>query len=121
MRCIIAGSRGITSQAVVETAIRASGWRDKITVVVSGTARGVDAEGEAWADRNARDVVRYPADWEMHGRAAGLIRNREMAKNADALIAVWDGESRGTKNMIYEARERGLEVYVYRVSAEVKP
>ena len=38
-----------------------------------------------------------------------------MAENADALLAIWDGESRGTKHMIDTAREKGLEVYVYMV------
>ena len=41
-------------------------------------------------------------DWNKHGKAAGPIRNRQMAEYADCLIAVWDGKSRGTKNMIDE-------------------
>lgn len=60
-------------------------------------------------------VERFPADWDRRGRAAGRIRNREMAKHADALIAVWDGESRGTANMILEAHRAGLKVYVHLV------
>ena len=41
------------------------------------------------------------------------MRNRQMAENADALIAYWDGESRGTKNMIEEAKKRGLKIPIY--------
>ena len=42
------------------------------------------------------------------------MRNRQMAENADALIAYWDGESRGTKNMIDQARKAGAEVKIVR-------
>ena len=49
-----------------------------------------------------------------HGRAAGPIRNKEMANNADALIAFWDGQSRGTRSMINLARKMGLQVAICR-------
>jgi hypothetical protein len=41
-----------------------------------------------------------------------------MAENADALVAIWDGKSRGTANMIQEAEKRGLRVFVYPVYLE---
>ena len=44
----------------------------------------------------------------------GYIRNEEMAKNADALVAFWDGESHGTKHMIELANRYGLKVRVKR-------
>jgi cysteine synthase len=111
---IIAGSRGITDLAVVYEAIKASGFI--ITTVVSGTARGVDRLGEEWAAKHSMygiDVARYPADWDTHGRAAGYIRNTQMADNADALIACWDGASKGTASMIDIAKTKGLRVYVH--------
>ncbi len=113
MRVIIAGSRTITNLATVEAAIKASGWRGSIAEVVSGGARGVDTLAEAWAAERGIAITRFPADWRTHGRAAGPMRNREMAEYADALIAVWDGESRGTANMIEEARKRGLPIHRY--------
>jgi hypothetical protein len=58
---------------------------------------------------------RFPADWDRFGRSAGPKRNKQMAEYGDALIAVWDGESRGTKTMIEFARERGLQVYIHRI------
>jgi hypothetical protein len=53
-------------------------------------------------------VKEFPANWVEHGRAAGPIRNGQMADYADALIAVWDGKSKGTGNMINQARENRL-------------
>jgi hypothetical protein len=37
-----------------------------------------------------------------------------MAEVSDALIAFWDGKSRGTKSMIEIARRKGLQVAVVR-------
>ncbi len=83
-------------------------------VVVSGCARGADTLGEQWAQERGHEIIRMPADWNKHGKLAGPIRNSEMAKQAEALIAFWDGESRGTKHMIETARKRGLAVRVVR-------
>lgn len=86
MKIIVAGSRGITDPHVVAVAIEGSGFA--VTEVVSGTARGVDQLGEAWALSRRIPIRRFPADWETHGRSAGHRRNAEMASYADALIAV---------------------------------
>lgn len=113
MKTIIAGSRTVTDPMVVEDAIRKSGFH--ITEVVSGGCQGVDLIGEGWASENSLHVHRFPADWSTYGLSAGPRRNATMAEHADALIAVWDGVSRGTKNMIQEARKRGLKVYIHNV------
>ena len=84
-------------------------------VVVSGGAFGVDQLGEIYAEECGYSVQRYPADWAKNGKAAGPIRNAKMADNADALIAFWDGQSRGTKNMIEVAKNRGLKVRIIRI------
>ena len=111
MKTIVAGSRTVRDPAIVEDAIRRSGF--SITEVVSGACRGADLMGEDWAFANGIPIKRFPADWDHDGKAAGPIRNAQMADYAEALIAVWDGVSRGTKNMIREARKRGLKVYIY--------
>jgi hypothetical protein len=110
MRTIIAGGRNIHDYQLVLSAVAESSI--PISVVVSGGAQGVDYLGERYAREEGYPLDVYPADWNKHGRAAGPIRNAEMAENADALIAIWDGQSRGTKNMIEIARKRGLTVYV---------
>lgn len=113
MRTIIAGSRGCTNAEHAEDAIEASGFVP--TVVLSGTANGADKLGELWAKAQGIPVERYPADWDRFGKSAGYKRNEQMAANADALIALWDGESRGTKHMIDIATRAGLKVYVHRI------
>lgn len=123
MKVIIAGSRSIVGYGIVCEAIKASGF--DITEAVSGCAPGVDKSGERWA----REVLGrrsriFPALWQDkasptynarrgYDPLAGHKRNRQMAEYADALIAVWDGYSAGTRHMIEVARELGLQVYVH--------
>lgn len=111
MKTIIAGSRHIKDAAIVCKAVELSKF--EITEVVSGGAPGVDTAGEAIAETMGLPLKVFPAKWEIHGRAAGPIRNQQMAEYADALIAVWDGKSKGTKDMIDRASEQGLAVFVY--------
>jgi hypothetical protein len=116
MRTIVAGSRDNISVGDVHKAIRDAPWTP--SVVVSGNARGVDKFGEIWATENEVPVEKHPAQWGIFGKSAGYIRNAEMASNAEALIAVWDGSSRGTEHMINTAKQRGLKVYVHKVTKE---
>lgn len=83
-------------------------------VIVSGHASGADALGERYAQERGYETEIYPTDWKTHGRAAGPIRNAQMAAVADALIALWDGKSHGIKNMIETARKHNLQVAVVR-------
>ena len=75
-----------------------------MTEIVSGTAIGIDRMGEEWAIKNDVPVHRMPADWDHLGKRAGYVRNARMAEYADALLAIWDGESNGTRMMIAEMR-----------------
>lgn len=114
MRVIVAGSRSIICPAFVDRAIRQSGF--EITEVVSGGAAGVDLLGEGWAVEHSVPFKRLAADWRPNGkfdRGAGFRRNERMAEYAEALVAVWDGESHGTRNMIDLAQKNGLSAYVY--------
>jgi hypothetical protein len=114
MRTIIAGSRTVNEMHVYD-AMAACPWRSHITCIISGGAPGADRIGETWADIHDLPCKRYTADWNTHGKKAGPMRNSEMAENADALVAVWDGKSRGTKDMILKAKRRGLRVFVYKI------
>ena len=83
--------------------------------IVSGGAPGADEMGEIYARQRYYDIKRILPDWEQFKKAAGPIRNYEMAAYSDALIAFWDGESRGTKSMIDAATEHGLKIKIVKV------
>lgn len=80
-----------------------------ITEVVCGGATGADEGGRDWAVWKGIPVKHFPADWPRHGRAAGPIRNRQMAEYADQLVIFPGG--RGSANMLKTARELGLAIY----------
>lgn len=117
MRTIIAGSRRFSASkenyAKVKDLITDVPWL--ITEVVSGGAVGPDTIGEFWAWDNQVPIKRFIPEWPKFGKGAGYQRNVEMAKSADALIALWDGISRGTGHMIDTARKMGLKVQVYMI------
>lgn len=80
--------------------------------VVCGMAKGTDLLGERYADEKGYKVSRFPADWGSFGKFAGFVHNEEMAQNADALVAFWDGKSRGTQHMIKTAERYKLKIRV---------
>jgi hypothetical protein len=86
-------------------------WLDTLPIreVVSGGAFGADAGGESWAKKRGIPIKRFPADWKTHGRAAGPIRNRQMAEYADAVVLFPGG--RGTGSMRREAERQGLRIF----------
>jgi len=116
MKTIIAGGREITNPKFLNAAISKCGWT--ITEVVSGTARGVDQMGEAWAANNNVPVKRFPADWDGLGKRAGYIRNQAMAGYAEALVLVWDGQSAGSGHMLAIAHALKLKIYELIVKPE---
>jgi hypothetical protein len=78
-------------------------------------ARGADDLGRKYALDCGISLIAYPAVWQIgdhFDRFAGFKRNAEMAKDADALIALWDGYSKGTAHMIDEARRQKLRIHV---------
>lgn len=77
-------------------------------VVICGEAVGADSVGKEWAENRGVEVESHPAEWDTHGKAAGHIRNSQMADRGTHLIAFWDGESKGTRNMIETAKKKGL-------------
>lgn len=95
MIVIVAGSRTITDVGRVLDLVEGAGF--VITGIISGCAPGVDTAVvmKPWAC----PVLKMPADWK-RGPSAGYRRNAEMEKVGEALIAIWDGESRGTRHMI---------------------
>lgn len=118
-RIIVAGSRTINDPLTVRETLRESPFTLRDVEIVTGGARGVDAAAKQFAsERMQLDHQEVEAAWDEHGRAAGPIRNEEMAGYADALVAVWDGESSGTRNMIVTALDHGLDVYVKQVTGD---
>ncbi len=116
MKLVIAGNRDSqVNLDEMEKAVWASGF--KPTEIVSGAASGIDRLGELWAEKNEIPIYRFPAQWETYGKSAGPKRNKEMAAYGDALLAIWDGKSPGTRNMIENMTREGKPVKVFHPDA----
>lgn len=115
-KLIIAGGRDFCDYPLLKTASDLFLSELKITipiVIVSGMAKGADMLGERYAAEYGLEVAEFPADWSI-GRKAGPIRNQQMADFADACICFWNGQSRGTQNMIGLAKAKGIPVKIIR-------
>lgn len=114
-RVIIAGSRTFEDYNILKEymdfLLRDIKTKEEIEIV-SGQARGADALGERYALDRGYIVKQFPADWTRYARRAGIMRNEKMGDYADALVAFWDGKSRGTKHMIEYAKSKNLKVRV---------
>lgn len=111
MRTIIAGSRTLNDIKQLGDALILAPFR--VSTVICGCAKGVDELGKRFALAAGLPIEYFPADWDTHGKRAGYLRNYAMADNAEALLAVWDGQSKGTQHMIDIAEAKGLQVFVY--------
>lgn len=105
MKTIIAGGR---DQKLTEEDIAYLNMLD-ITEVVSGCAKGIDTEGEIWANESNIPVKRFPAEWKLYGKVAGFMRNAQMAEYADVLVAFPGGN--GTNHMVNTATKHGLIIH----------
>jgi hypothetical protein len=86
-----------------------------ISWVVSGGAPGADSLAEKWAKENKKMLTIYPADWLNLGKRAGYVRNTDIVKNSDMIIAFWDGNSKGTKHTIGLAQKMGKDCKIINV------
>lgn len=71
-----------------------------ITLIVSGGAVGADTLAEEWARQHNVHTLIFKPDWNKYGRRAGFLRNHDIIKESDAVVAFWDEISRGTKSSI---------------------
>jgi hypothetical protein len=116
-RLIIAGGRNFNDYPLLRdncNILLSQKMNTHNVIIISGTCRGADLLGEQYARENNLPVYRFPANWKKYGKTAGYLRNRKMAEKADALVAFWDGKSRGTANMITLARGRQLQIRIIR-------
>lgn len=114
-RIIIAGSRDFSDYELLSRKCAKISELEN-PEIISGHARGADSLGERFAKEHNIPLKIIPADWEKYGKAAGPIRNRQMAEYAAEtkgyLVAFPVGSSPGTRNMIETARKFGLTVYI---------
>jgi len=110
MKVSIIGSRGFNNYELLKKTL--DPVKDKITLIVSGGAKGADSLGEQYAKENGIPTQIFIPDWEKQGRSAGYIRNRDIVSNSDVIIAFWDGSSKGTQHSFKLAKELNKRIII---------
>ena len=105
MKLAVVGSRGFDNYEMLKAKLDLISEKFLISLIISGGAIGADSLAEKWAKENKVPTQIFLPDWRKHGKKAGYLRNIEIVKNADAVIAFWDGTSKGTKLSIDLAKE----------------
>lgn len=111
-KCIIAGGREFDDYELLKTVCNMMLCLKNDVEIVYGGANGADKLGKEYAEEKGYSVKPFPANWTLHGKAAGPIRNEEMAQYADGCIVFWDGKSKGTKSMIDFANKYKLKLHI---------
>ena len=106
MKTAIIGSRSITD-------VNLENYIPKETdEIISGGAVGVDTLAREYAKLHGLRLTEFLPEYERYGRAAPLVRNVEIIKAADIVLAFWDGKSHGTKYVIDKCRRLGVKVKI---------
>ena len=105
MKLAVVGSRGFNDYDLCKSKLDAIHLRKPITCIVSGGAKGADSFGEKWAKENNIETLIFIPDWNKFGKRAGYLRNEDIIKNCDSVIAFWDQISKGTAHSISLAKK----------------
>lgn len=98
MKLAIIGSRTFNNYNQLNEVLEP--YKSRITLVISGAAKGADSLGEKWANENNIETLIFPADWNTYGKRAGFIRNEDIIKNCECVVAFWNGKSKGTAHSL---------------------
>lgn len=112
MKIAIVGSRGLCVEDIGKY------LPDSVTEIISGGARGIDTQAREYAHANGIKLTEILPEYEKYGRGAPLRRNLRIIDSADEVLALWDGRSRGTGDVIEKCRLRGKRITVYIVANE---
>lgn len=113
MRVLVCGSRHFEDEGLMGRVLDPI----KASTIIHGMARGADRMGGAYAKLHGIPVLEFPALWDTYGKRAGPIRNAQMLKEGqpELVVAFRGPNSRGTQNMIDQARKAGVETVVIEI------
>ena len=104
MKLLVVGSRSIT-EFDLSPYITA-----EVETIISGGAGGVDTLAEKYADQHRLSKYIMRPRYDIYGRGAPLKRNEQMVDLADAVLIIWDGQSKGTNYTLKYAQKKNKKV-----------
>jgi hypothetical protein len=110
MKIVIAGSRNFDDYKFLEEQCNKIIFEElnldaEEVIIISGTAKGADSLGEYYAKEYGMNCHRFPAEWKIYGRRAGIIRNLLMLEKANYVI-LFNMGTKGTAHMLQESIKR---------------
>ena len=109
MKIAIIGSRNLKVEALDEY------LPSEVSEIVSGGAVGIDSCAREYAIRNEIKLTEFLPEYDKYKRGAPIVRNRKIVEYADEVIALWDGESRGTLSVIKYCEKSGKKCRIFRI------
>lgn len=109
MKVAVIGSRGLDID-MIHFYIPAAA-----TEIISGGAKGVDAEAQKYALENNLKYTEFLPDYKKYGKGAPLKRNDEIIDYADIVVAIWDSKSKGTKYTMDKCKKIGKSLIAFYV------
>lgn len=109
MKLAIIGSRGLTD---IELDRYIGTEAEEI---VSGGAVGIDSCAAEYARSRGLPLTEFLPQYKRYGRAAPIVRNREIVDYSDEIIVFWDGSSKGTASVIKYAKKAGKPLKIIRI------
>lgn len=106
MKVAIVGSRNLTNITLDQYISK------EVEEIVSGGAVGVDLCAAEYAKNNGLKLTEFLPQYERYGRAAPIVRNKEIVNYADKIIVFWNGSSKGSLSVINYAKKIGKPVEV---------
>lgn len=111
MKAIICGGRDFTDREYLWLVMNwAKNWWN-LTIIIHGGAKGADTLEGDWAKYRGLTVIKVPALWDLHGKSASIIRNKEMLGLQPNVMIAFEGGA-GTENMITISRKAGVPVFI---------
>ena len=111
MKAIVCGGRDFSDlEYLYQTLDHCRKWWN-LDFIITGGAKGADSLAHLWAKDRKLTTHVMNADWNTHGKAAGMIRNRQMLKEEPDVVIAFKGGA-GTENMITISRQAGIPVFI---------
>jgi predicted Rossmann fold nucleotide-binding protein DprA/Smf involved in DNA uptake len=104
MKLAVIGSRNFNDYEQLKKEINKLSFSKDINEIISGGAKGADSLAEKYANEYRIKLTVFKPDWNI-GKHAGFLRNTQIIESSDAVIAFWDGQSKGTLDSLNKAKK----------------
>lgn len=98
MKIAVVGSRDITVLDIEK-------YVQDADEIVSGGAVGVDSCAAKYAEQRGIRLKVFLPEYERFGKAAPIMRNKQIVDYSDKIVVFWNGSSKGTLSVIKYAQK----------------